>query len=217
MANPGPNLRREGRILFTRNARPGHRVYGEELRSFDGVEHRLWDPWRSKLAAYLLRDGPSLELDRCRRALYLGGAHGTTVSHLADLIDPAPVFVVEKSPASFAPLLAFAESRPNVLPILADAHLPERYDSEVGIVDLLYQDVAQRDQTAIFLENARACLDARGIGLFMLKVRSVTQRRSVAEVLQETRRELAHAGWTIRYETDLAPFARDHRALLVGR
>jgi fibrillarin-like pre-rRNA processing protein len=191
-------------------------VHGEELRSFDGVEYRLWDPWRSKLAAYLTREGAPLGLDRCRRALYLGGAHGTTASHLADLIDPRPIFVIEKSPDSFAALLAFAESRENVLPILADARLPERYGADVGTVDLLYQDVAQRDQTAIFLENARACLDDRGLGLLMLKVRSVTQRKSVAEVLPMTRRELLDAGWRIRFETDLTPFARDHRALLVG-
>jgi fibrillarin-like pre-rRNA processing protein len=216
VASAWPNLRREGRTLFTRNARPGQRVHGEELRSFEGVEYRLWDPWRSKLAAYVAHEGAPIGLDRCRRVLYLGGAHGTTVSHLADLLDPRPVFVVEKSPDSFAALLAFAESRENVLPILADARLPERYGAEVGSVDLLYQDVAQRDQTAIFLENARACLDERGLGLLMLKVRSVTQRKPVPEVLRQARKELLDAGWRLRSETDLAPFARDHRALLVG-
>ena len=51
------NLRREGRELFTRNARPGQGVYGEERRFLDGAEFRRWDPWRSKLAAYLLRGG----------------------------------------------------------------------------------------------------------------------------------------------------------------
>ena len=50
---------REGRDLFTRNLRPGERVYGEELRNVGGVEYREWDPFRSKMAALLLRGAPA--------------------------------------------------------------------------------------------------------------------------------------------------------------
>ena len=75
--------------------------------------------------------------------------------------------------------------------ILADAQLPERYAAEVGLVDLLYQDIAQRGQAQIFGENADACLAPSGTGLLMLKVRSVTQSRSAGSVVDESRRELA--------------------------
>ncbi|MEM0445924.1 MAG: fibrillarin-like rRNA/tRNA 2'-O-methyltransferase, partial [Candidatus Nitrosocaldus sp.] len=37
--------------LCTRNLARGIQVYGEQLVSIDGVEYRLWDPFRSKLAA----------------------------------------------------------------------------------------------------------------------------------------------------------------------
>ena len=66
--------------------------------------------------------------------------------------------MIEKSPLSFAPLLELARRRSNLLPILADAQLPERYAADVGTVDLLYQDIAQRGQARIFAENASACL-----------------------------------------------------------
>lgn len=214
---PWPHLKRDGRELYTENARPGHAVYGEELRPFDGREYRHWDPWRSKLAAYLSREGPPFDLGRVRTALYLGGAHGTTVSHLADLLPEARIFVVEKSPSSFASLLTLARERANLLPILADAHLPERYRADVGPVDLLYQDVAQRDQASIFAENADATLGPDGIGLLMLKVRSVTQRRPVGQVVRETQRELGERGLRLRGSTELGPFAREHLALLLAR
>jgi fibrillarin-like pre-rRNA processing protein len=210
-----PNLRREGRELYTRNADPGRSVYGEERREFGGVEYRQFDPWRSKLAAYILRDGVPPGLERVRRVLYLGGAHGTTVSHLTDLLPGVPIFVVEKSPTSFAALLALARARPTVLPILADAHLPERYRADVGPVDLIYQDVAQRDQAALFAENALACLRRGGEGLLMLKLRSVTQRRPVGELLRETRQLLAGQSLRVAATVDLAPFAREHAALRV--
>ena len=207
---------RLGRDLFTVNANPGRKVYGEDLRSEGGIEYRRWDPFRSKLAAFLLKShAPARFLSSVRTALYLGGAHGTTVSHLSDLLPEASIFVIEKSPVSFAPLLALAKSRRNLLPILADAQLPERYAADVGEADLLYQDVAQRGQAEIFHENARACLAAGGTGLLMLKVRSVTQSRPGREVLADARTYLERNGWKVLESVDLGPFSREHIALLL--
>ena len=206
---------REGRDLFTRNASPGERVYGEELRISGGVEYRLWDPFRSKLAALLLKGAPNDLWGDVRSVLYLGAAHGTTVSHMLDVWPDADVFAVEKSVTSFAPLLALARRRSNLLPLLTDAQLPERYQADVGLVDLLYQDVAQRNQAAIFVENARACLAPGGTGILMLKVRSVTQRRPGPAVVREARGELQRGGLSVRAEITLAPFSKDHVALLV--
>lgn len=208
---------REGRELYTRNAEPGHRVYGEELVTSAGVEYRHWDPFRSKLAALLLKGGPAELLDPPGSALYLGGAHGTTVSHLSDLWPEGRIFVVEKSPSSFGPLLALARRRRNLWPILADAQLPERYRADVGEADLLYQDVAQRDQARIFVDNAEAALAPGGRGILMLKVRSVTQRRPTAVVVREARAELVRGGFKVTSEFALAPFSRDHVALLLRR
>jgi fibrillarin-like pre-rRNA processing protein len=208
---------RVGRDLFTRNLTPGLRAYGEDLRTERGVEFRRWDPFRSKLAAFLLKGPTPAPWAAARRVLYLGGAHGTTASHLSDLLPDSRIFVVEKSPVVFAPLLALARTRPNLYPILADAQLPERYAADVGLVDLLYQDIAQRGQAQIFGENADACLAAAGSGLLMLKVRSVTQSRSAGSVVDESRRELARHGLSVRSSRDLAPFSREHVALTVGR
>ncbi len=211
-----PGVFREGRDLFTVNGRPGTSVYGERRVDRDGTEYRTWDPFRSKLAALLLRGPPPALPSRVDRVLYLGASHGTTVSHVSDLWPHASIFAVEKSPASFAPLLALAKSRSNLLPLLADAQLPERYQADVGLADLLYQDVAQRGQAAIFADNARACLAPAGLGLLMLKIRSVTQRLPAPEVVRAARRELEAAGMPVRTEISLAPFSREHVALVTG-
>ncbi|MGA7924079.1 MAG: fibrillarin-like rRNA/tRNA 2'-O-methyltransferase [Thermoplasmata archaeon] len=208
-----PNVLRDGRNVYTRNADIGHRVYGEDLKLVDGVEYRTWDPWRSKLAALLVREAsfPSLP-DPVESVLYLGAAHGTTVSHVADLFPKATVYAVEKSPVAFGQLLVLAHRRSNVLPILADAQLPERYAADVGRVDLLYQDIAQRAQTTILLENATTFLNPRGCLVFMLKVRSVTQTRTPRAITQTAQRELTEAGYRVLRTADLSPFARDHVA-----
>lgn len=201
---------REGRDLFTVNRNPGTKVYGEGLSTIEGVEYRAWDPFRSKLAAFLLKGAPAEILGRPRTILYLGAAHGTTASHLSDLWPEATIFAVEKSPTSFAPLLALARTRPGLVPILADAQLPERYQADVGSVDLLYQDIAQRNQAGIFVENARACLAPRGRGILMLKVRSVTQQRPTAAIVREARSALVAARLAVTFESPLAPFSREH-------
>lgn len=209
-------VRRDGRDLFTANARPGERVYGEVVRTVDGIDYRHWDPFRSKLAAYLIRAGPmSAPWSVGGPVLYLGGGHGTTVSHLSDLLGSGPIFVVEKSPETFAPLLTLARKRSNIFPILADAQLPERYQADVGQVEFIYQDVAQRNQAGIFVENARACLAPHGRGLLMLKVRSVTQRRPANAIVREARNELGRAGLTVAAECSLAPFSKEHVVLAV--
>ncbi len=210
-----PGVFRSGRDLFTINAAPGSRVYGEELRAEGTVEYRQWDPFRSKLAAFLLKGAPGDLLAGVRSVLYLGGAHGTTASHVSDLLPEAQIFVVEKSPTSFAPLLALARRRRNLLPILADAQLPERYAADVGIVDFLYQDIAQRAQARIFLDNAQACLAATGRGILMLKVRSVTQRRPASAIVQESRSTLVGGGFRVDVGTPLVPFSKEHVALVV--
>jgi fibrillarin-like pre-rRNA processing protein len=212
-----PGVFRDGREFYTINRTPGQRVYGETLRQVGGVEYRSWDPFRSKLAALFAR-GTEVPLPgRIRSLLYLGGAHGTTVSHLSDVFADAALFVVEKSPTAFAPLLALARRRENLFPMLTDAQLPERYLADVGEVDLLYQDIAQRRQAAIFVENAAVALAPEGIGLLMLKVRSVTQSRPVAAIVHEARSLLEREGFHVRSETSLAPFSRDHVAFVVSR
>ena len=213
---PWERVYRDGRELFTVNRNPGTKVYGESLTTVDGVEYRAWDPFRSKLAALLLKGAPAELLGRPRTVLYLGAAHGTTVSHLSDLWPEATIFAIEKSPTSFARLLALARTRPGLLPILADAQLPERYKADVGGADLLYQDIAQRNQAGIFVENARACLVPGGRGVLMLKVRSVTQQRPTAAIVREARSALSAARLRVAYETPLTPFSREHVALAVS-
>jgi fibrillarin-like pre-rRNA processing protein len=206
---------RLGRDLYTENGDPGHKVYGEELRVDQGREFRRWDPFRSKLAAFLAKERNEQLWEEPARVLYLGGAHGTTVSHLSDALPEAEIFVIEKSPVAFAPLLALSKRRRNLLPILADAQLPERYLAEVGRVDLLYQDIAQRNQATIFVDHADAALRPGGVGLLMLKVRSVTQTRAPGRIVAETRQLLSRRGYPVRNAVELTPFSRDHTALTV--
>ena len=120
----------EGRNVWTINANPGVAVRGESLRKFRGVEHRRWNPNRSKLGAGLLRtrNDPSLLLpDAGSTILYLGAGHGTTISHLHDHLCGAKnrfggrLVAVDLAPRCLRDLTYLAEHRSGLVPVLGDA------------------------------------------------------------------------------------------------
>ena len=171
---------------------------------------RVWDPFRSKLAA-LYYTGTGVELASDMRVLYLGAANGTTVSHVADYTDA--VYAVEFAPRPMQDLLEVARRRSNIVPIMADASRPELYAPLVETVDLLYQDVAQPDQAAILIRN---CIFLRpgGMAILMLKTRSVDIRKSPEEVFRDTITELTDAGLTVVESVWLSPYHKDHAAIV---
>lgn len=77
------------------------------------------------------------------KVLYLGGASGTTVSHVADIVgETGVVYAVEFSHRSGRDLVNMAKKRTNVVPIVGDARKPLEYRFLVGMVDLVFADVA---------------------------------------------------------------------------
>jgi len=181
-------------------------VYGE--RMLRGA--RVWDPFRSKLAA-LYYAGTGVELLPEMRVLYLGAANGTTVSHVADYSEV--VYAVEFAPRPMQDLLEVARRRKNIVPIMADATRPELYAPLVEQVDLLYQDVAQPDQAAIAIRNC-PFLRSGGHLILMLKTRSVDVRKPPAEVFRETVDTLVAAGLTVEESVWLTPYQQDHAAII---
>lgn len=97
------------------------------------------------------------------KVLYLGAASGTSVSHVADIVGPTgTVYAVEFSHRSGRDLIGMATHRTNVIPIVEDARHPLRYRMLVGMVDVIFADVAQPDQARIVGLNAHIFLKDDG-------------------------------------------------------
>lgn len=181
-------------------------VYNERMLG----SARVWDPYRSKLAA-LYYTGTGVELTADMRVLYLGAANGTTVSHVADYVEV--VYAVEFAPRPMQDLLEVARRRKNIVPIMADAARPEQYAPLVETVDVLYQDVAQPDQAMIAIRNC-AYLKSRGLLILMLKTRSVDVRKEPVEVFRDTIAVLDAAGLSVQESVWLVPYHHDHAAIV---
>ncbi len=148
--------------LATLNMTPGRNVYGERLVQKDGNELRLWNPKRSKLAAAILNGLKTFPIKQDSHVLYLGAASGTTASHISDIATSGMVYCVEFSQRSFRDLIENTKERKNMIPILADARVPQSYSNLLESCDVIYQDVAQVNQAQILIDNARMYLKDGG-------------------------------------------------------
>ena len=203
--------------IATRNLVPGQRVYGERLYHYEGEEYREWNAYRSKLAGALLKGLVELPVREGDRILYLGIASGTTASHISDIIGwDGRIYGVEFAPRVMRDLLLVVSDRRNIYPILADARFPEKYRHLVEGVDGLYSDVAQPDQAAIVVRNARMFLKDGGYLLLAIKARSIDVTLEPSEVYRREIETLKKGGFEIIDVVHLDPFDRDH-AMIYAR
>jgi fibrillarin-like pre-rRNA processing protein len=163
--------RLDGKIA-TENLSRGKKVYNEELRTVGKKEYRMWNPYRSKLGAAILKGLKTFKIRHDSNVLYIGAATGTTSSHVSDIARDGRVYCVELSERNMRELINVCESRSNMMPILADARFPERYERYVGRCDILYQDASAREQAELILRNSRF-LESGGYAYFVIKSQSI--------------------------------------------
>jgi fibrillarin-like pre-rRNA processing protein len=192
---------------------PGKAVYGERLSKRDGVEYREWIAERSKLGAGLMKGLKNPIEDKCI-VLYLGAASGTTVSHVSDLASNGRVYAVEFAPEPMKQLIMLAKDRQNIIPYFADANHPEEY--KVERVDVLFQDIAQRNQAEIFIKNCAVYLKGSGLGLLVVKSRSIDVTRRPNDVFREVEQELSKK-FRITGKSRLEPYEQDHMLFVVKK
>merc|ERR1719197_751258 len=138
------------------------------------IEYRVWNPFRSKLGAGIVGGVGAMPIKPGSKVLYLGGASGTTVSHVSDMIGPeGVVYAVEFSHRCGRDLTNMAKKRPNVVPIVEDARQPQRYRMLVGMVDCIFADVAQPDQARIVTLNAGMFLKNNGWFIISIKANCI--------------------------------------------
>jgi fibrillarin-like pre-rRNA processing protein len=122
---------------------------------------------------------------------------------------------VEFSKTEFRKLSHLSKRRDNIVPILADAFHPERYQAVVPRVSILYQDVSQKDQLGLFSLNAGKFLKNGGTGYLMLKARSMDVTAKPEDIYDKATSFLKESGFVVEYIEDLSPFQRDHAAIRV--
>lgn len=200
--------------LATKNSTPTLKVYGEKLLELEGAEYRLWDRRRSKLAAAIFNGLETFPFARDSVVLYLGASTGTTPSHISDIVSDGLVYCVEFSPRMMRNLVNLCNIRRNMIPLLEDATRPQNYMHMLQKVDVVYCDVAQPNQSELFMDNMRLFLEPDGYGIIMIKSRSIDVTKDPKEVFKEEESKIKTSGFRIIEKINLTPYEKDHIAFL---
>ncbi|KAF8077492.1 hypothetical protein N665_1032s0004 [Sinapis alba] len=181
--------------LVTKNLVPGEAVYNEKrisVQNEDGtkVEYRVWNPFRSKLAAAILGGVDNIYIEGC-------------------------VYAVEFSHRSGRDLVNMAKKRTNIIPIIEDARHPAKYRMLVGMVDVIFADVAQPDQARIVILNASFFLKTGGHFVISIKANCIDSTVPAEAVFQSEVKKLQQEQFKPAEQVTLEPFERDH-ACVVG-
>ncbi|CAI2177308.1 440_t:CDS:2 [Funneliformis geosporum] len=209
-------------LLVTKNLVSGESVYGEKRITVEGsdsvkIEYRVWNPFRSKLAAGILGGIDHIYIAPGKKVLYLGAASGTTVSHVADIVGPeGVVYAVEFSHRSGRDLINVAKKRTNVIPIIEDARHPHKYRMLVNMVDVIFADVAQPDQARIIALNAHHFLKNNSHIVISIKANCIDSTVEASTVFAREVKKLQEEHIKPLEQLTLEPYERDH-ALVVGR
>jgi len=222
-------------MLVTHNLTPGESVYGEKRIQVQNsaptasaeetngdsapattVEYRVWNPFRSKLAAGIIGGLENIHMGPGSKVLYLGAASGTSVSHVADIVGKTgTVYAVEFSHRSGRDLVNMATHRTNVIPIVEDARHPNRYRILVPMVDCVFADVAQPDQARIVALNAHMFLKVGGGVVVSIKANCIDSTAAPEAVFAREVEKLRSERIKPKEQLTLEPYERDH-AMVVG-
>ena len=210
-------LRGKDDALVTKNLTIGESVYNEKRVAVENkeagtkVEYRVWNPFRSKLAAAIVGGVENVYMQPGSKVLYLGAASGTTVSHVADLVGPeGAVYAVEFSKRSGRDLVNMAKKRTNVIPIIEDARHPHKYRMLVPMVDVIFADVAQPDQARILGLNAAMFVKNRGHFVVSIKASCIDSTKSPEIVFANEIEKLKEEKFRPVERISLEPYERDH-------
>ena len=206
--------------LGTKNFAPGRSIYGERLIKCDGVEYRVWDSFRSKLAGAIIKGLKAVPIVPGSKVLYLGAASGTTPSHVSDIVGEAGhVYCVEFAQRSLRELVTNVVAyRPNMSPFLADARMPQKYAMFIpGKVGTIYCDVATSEQAKVLADNADVLLKPGGWVMQAVKSQSIDVSKSPEEIYRQEAHVLENRGFHIEQVVDLEPYDKAHAMILAQR
>ena len=195
---------------LTKSIAKGYDVYGEDVVKFEDDEYRVIDVTKSKLGAAIAKDISQIGMKPGSKVLYLGSSTGTTPSHVSDIVGKDGfIFAIEFAPRMMRDFIFVCEKRKNIAPILEDANHPERYQKYAKDIDVVFQDIAQKNQVAIFLKNCDMFLKKGGFGLLTIKARSIDVTKRPKDIFNMVREELEKKITIVDYR-DLDPYEKDH-------
>ena len=156
--------------LATLNNASINEVYNEKLIKINGKQYNLWNPYTSKLAAAIVNGMEIFPILKKTKVLYLNGTIEKTLSHISDIIGVnGKIFILRDINENSKKFLDnVMNDRTNVFTITRDNGDPAKFSSKTEMVNVVYVDITQHNETEVAIQNCKRYL--RDGGFLMLVV-----------------------------------------------
>lgn len=162
------------------------------------------------------KKGLNIPIKKRDIVLYLGASHGVTAKIMSKIVgNKGFIFCLDVSPRTMVELVKTCEEYENMAPLLYDANKPELYKKYVTKVDVVYQDIAQKNQVSILKKNVDMFLKEYGYIVLILKTKSISSTKSKEEVKSQVLEELKEFVELVDH-ISLDPYHKEHY-IIVGR
>ena len=156
--------------LATLNNASVNEVYNEKLIKMNGKQYNLWNPYTSKLAAAIVNGMEIFPILEKTKVLYLNSTIEKTLSHISDIIGVnGKIFILRDINENSKKFLDnVMNDRTNVFTITRDNGDPVKFSSKTEMVNVVYVDITQHNETEVAIQNCKRYL--RDGGFLMLVV-----------------------------------------------
>ena len=199
--------------LATLNPTKKNQVDKEELVEMNGNEYRVWNPYRSKLAAAIINGIEVFPILKNTKILYFDSNMGITPSHISDIVGKdGKIFVVGNNNKSFNFLDKIASIRSNIT-VIHDAENLVPYNSIKDKVDVIYADVTYGNDFDLDMLNSKTHLMDTGYIMLVVKTKDILVNEDGTEPKNNLRNKIRNA-FEIIQEIPLSNFFKEDSMII---
>ena len=189
--------------------------YKENLVEMNGKQHSIWNPYMSKLAAAIINGMEIFPILKKTKILYLDPTSEKTIKHISDIVGiNGKIFVVRnimKNSKNF--LEQIAKNRSNIFTIIPDKTNPARLTGMTEMVDVIYIDIAEHNQTEIAIQNCKNHLRIGGFLMLIVPTKNIDFANNPSKKNQEERKKL-QTSFDIIQEINLMDFFKEYSMVI---
>ena len=189
--------------------------YKENLVEMNGKQYSIWNPYMSKLAAAIINGMEIFPILKKTKILYLDPTSEKTIKHISDIVGiNGKIFVVRnimKNSKNF--LEQIAKNRSNIFTIIPDKTNPARLTGMTEMVDVIYIDIAEHNQTEIAIQNCKNHLRIGGFLMLIVPTKNIDFANNTSKKNQEERKKL-QTSFDIIQEINLTDFFKEYSMVI---
>jgi len=190
-------------------------VYNEKLIEINGKQYNLWNPYTSKLAAAIVNGMEVFPILKKTNVLYLDTTIEKTLSHISDIIGVSgKIFVVKdviKNSKNF--LEKVRNNRANIFSITRKNGVPEKFSPSIKMVNVVYVDIAQQNETEVAIQNCKNYLRNGGFLMLVVPTKKIDFVDNPSRQNLEEMQKL-QSSFEIIQQVNLTDFFKEHSMII---